>query len=61
MFGNISHTRLKCSVCDRLLKSGDEFFVHMTLPNEKKMPVGVLDKMLSKHANTVYCKTCYEE
>lgn len=51
---------LKCTNCGHALNSGDEIFIHLTLPNEKKMPVGVLDKVLSKHSNKVHCKTCYE-
>ncbi|MYL63470.1 hypothetical protein GLW07_08905 [Bacillus hwajinpoensis] len=60
-FRNFFNAELKCSSCNRSLKSGDEIFVHITLPNENKMPVGVLDKVLSKYSDTVYCKTCYQE
>ncbi|MDX8366111.1 hypothetical protein [Cytobacillus sp. IB215665] len=51
---------LQCTNCDRTLSSGDEIFISLTLPNERKMPIGVLDKVLSKHSNKVHCKTCYE-
>ncbi|UOQ44893.1 hypothetical protein MUN89_02775 [Halobacillus salinarum] len=60
MFKKFFTAELKCSSCDRPLKSGEEIFVHMTLPDEKKMPVGVLDKVLSKYSETVYCKMCYQ-
>ena len=61
VFKNFFNAELKCSGCNRTLKSGDEIFVHITLPEEKKMPVGVLDKVLSKHSETVYCKKCYKK
>ena len=56
---NFFNAKLKCTKCGRELKSGDEAFIHLTLPEEKKMPVGVLDKVLSTYSNKVYCKNCY--
>ena len=60
MFKNFFNAKLKCTGCTRTLYSGDEIYVHLTLPEEKKMPVGILDKVLSKHAETVYCEMCYK-
>ncbi|PFG12260.1 MULTISPECIES: hypothetical protein [unclassified Bacillus (in: firmicutes)] len=60
VFKNVFHKELTCSNCHRVLKSGDDIYVHLTLPNEKKMPVGVLDQVLRKHSEVVYCKTCYK-
>lgn len=53
------NAKLKCTHCGRIINSGEDVFIHLTLPNEKKMPVGVLDKVLSRYSNTVYCKNCY--
>ena len=61
VFKNFFHTELTCSNCHRLLKPGDEIFVHLTLPSEKKMPVGVLDQVLGKYSDVVYCKACYKQ
>ncbi len=50
---------LTCSNCERKLGSGDKAFIEITLPNERKMPVGVLDKVLSRYSDQVYCEDCY--
>jgi hypothetical protein len=52
---------LQCTNCGHTLVSGDEIFISLIVPNERKMPVGVLDKVLSKYSNKVHCKTCYEK
>ncbi|AYF11391.1 hypothetical protein [Bacillus] len=57
---NFFNAELKCSNCGKVLNSGDEIEVHITLPSQKKMPVGILDKVLSKHSDKVYCKNCSE-
>ncbi|XOT29401.1 hypothetical protein ACLQ7P_11385 [Bacillus subtilis subsp. subtilis] len=57
---NFFNAELKCSNCSKVLNSGDEIVVHITLPSQKKMPVGILDKVLSKHSDKVYCKNCSE-
>ncbi|MEY8820573.1 hypothetical protein AB7C35_15330 [Bacillus subtilis] len=57
---NFFNAELKCSNCGKVLNSGDEIVVHVTLPSQKKMPVGILDKVLSKHSDKVYCKKCSE-
>jgi len=54
------HKELQCTNCGCNLSSGDEIFISLILPNERKMPVGVLNKVLSKYSNKVHCKTCYE-
>ena len=41
---NFFNAELKCSNCGKVLNSGDEIVVHITLPSQKKMPVGILDK-----------------
>ncbi|QQD83772.1 hypothetical protein JD965_09370 [Bacillus siamensis] len=51
---------LKCSICGKTLESGDGLTAHITLPSEKMMPVGRMDKVLSKFADKVYCKKCSE-
>ncbi|MBO3650456.1 MULTISPECIES: hypothetical protein [Bacillus amyloliquefaciens group] len=57
---NFFNTELKCSICGKTLKSGDEITAYLTLPSEKKMPVGRMDKVLSKHSDKVCCKKCSE-
>ncbi|MCY7975575.1 hypothetical protein P8843_06605 [Bacillus inaquosorum] len=57
---NFFNAELKCSNCGKVLNSGDEIAVHITLPSQKKMPVGILDKVLSKHSDKVYFKKCSE-
>ncbi|WP_267902277.1 hypothetical protein [Bacillus velezensis] len=37
---NFFNTELKCSICGKTLKSGDEITAYLTLPSEKKMPCG---------------------
>ncbi|MBK3496367.1 hypothetical protein JFL43_16170 [Viridibacillus sp. YIM B01967] len=56
MFGN--NKALSCSSCNKQLGEGDRIHVSLTLPSERMMPVGVLNKVLQKHANTVYCEKC---
>ncbi|AMR10688.1 hypothetical protein KY998_04765 [Bacillus paralicheniformis] len=57
---NFFNIELICSNCGKTLKSGDEIVAHITLPSEKKMPVGRMDRVLSKHSDKVYCKKCSE-
>ncbi|XLG14429.1 hypothetical protein ACI5QL_01916 [Bacillus velezensis] len=42
------------------IKIRDEITAYLTLPSEKKMPVGRMDKVLSKHSDKVCCKVCSE-
>ncbi|WP_340084639.1 hypothetical protein MHB50_20605 [Siminovitchia sp. FSL H7-0308] len=51
---------LECDNCKREIQPNEELVVHLTLPETKKMPVGVLDKILKKHANEIYCKRCFK-
>ncbi|CDN33805.1 hypothetical protein ABB10_26895 [Bacillus thuringiensis] len=49
---------LCCSNCNKYLGEGETIFVTITLPSQKKMYVGVLDKVLQKHSQYVYCECC---
>ncbi|MEF2245085.1 MULTISPECIES: hypothetical protein [unclassified Paenibacillus] len=49
---------LKCSVCNQVIKEKEQFTVTLTLPSEAMMPVGILDKVLAKHAAEVICSGC---
>lgn len=61
VFNNFFNTELTCTNCGQVLQAGEEVFIHLTLPDEKKMPVGVLDKVLSKYSSKVYCENCYKK
>lgn len=52
---------LVCSNCGKKLIEGDKIFVSLTLPSERRMPVGILDKVIQKHSNYVYCQKCMSE
>lgn len=49
---------IECDNCKREIQPNEELVIHLTLPNDRKMPVGVLDKMIKKHADEIYCKKC---
>ncbi|MFD2747202.1 hypothetical protein ACFSTH_13005 [Paenibacillus yanchengensis] len=55
-----SNKNLECDNCKREFLPNDELIIHLTLPEYKKMPVGVLDKVIGKHSNSIHCKRCIE-
>ena len=50
--------KLKCSKCNHEIQEKEQFTVTLTLPSEAMMPVGILDKVLAKHAAEVLCVNC---
>ncbi|QJX80284.1 hypothetical protein FDZ14_29765 (plasmid) [Priestia megaterium] len=55
---NFFNRELRCSNCNKLFQAGDKVFVSLVLPSKSMMPVGVLDKVLSKHSEKVFCTIC---
>lgn len=51
---------LTCTVCGMKMKEGDSFTATITLPAEKNMLVGPLDKVIAKTATRVLCSSCKE-
>lgn len=50
--------KLTCSKCGKEIKENELFTVTLTLPSKKKMPVGVLDKVLAKRSEQILCRKC---
>ena len=58
MLDFFKEVNLTCSNCGREIKENEPFTVTLKLPSKKKMPVGVLDKVLAKHAEKILCTQC---
>ncbi|MET3505291.1 RNase P subunit RPR2 [Halalkalibacter oceani] len=54
----IGGKELTCSNCSRTIKTGDKLVVRLTMPPEGKRRVGILDKVISHHADDVLCEDC---
>ena len=49
---------LHCTNCQTKIKEGDSFTANITLPSEKSMLVGPMDKTIAKTAESVLCSKC---
>lgn len=49
---------LQCTNCHTKINEGDSFTANITLPSEKSMLVGPLDKTIAKTAESVLCSKC---
>lgn len=49
---------LTCSNCGKEIKESEPFTVTLSLPSKKKMPVGVLDKVLARQAEKILYTQC---
>lgn len=56
--GLLQIVKLKCTNCGAIIKEGDLFTAKITLPSEKAMLVGPLDKTIAKSAERVLCSKC---
>lgn len=50
--------KLKCTNCGEIITEGDVFTARITLPSEKAMLVGPLDKTIAKTAESISCSKC---
>lgn len=53
--------KLVCYICSKEIIEGEEFVTRLNLPTKSLMPVGVLDKVLVKHAKEILCKQCHQQ
>lgn len=54
----LKSAKLKCTHCGAIINEGDLFIAKITLPSEKAMLVGPLDKTIAKTAESVLCSKC---
>lgn len=56
--GFFKDANLECSRCGKEIKENDEMTVTIRMPNKRWMPVGPLDRVLSKFAQEILCNKC---
>jgi len=56
--GFFKDVKLQCSRCGKEINENDEMTVAIRMPNKRRMPVGPLDRVLSKFAHEILCTKC---